>query len=96
VNTAGNPAVLYIYYNPIVTNYLRWTTQTDFNASLFASRDSSGLFTLPAQTTPPIAAFHMTDGSTIDDIPPNNFITAAVQSTSNLSDATVSFIYVED
>ena len=104
VNTAGNPAVLYIYYNPIVTNYLRWTTQTDFNASLFASRDSSGLFTLPAQTTPPVAAFHMTDGSTIDvdlvdigiHIPPNNFITAAVQSTSNLSDATVSFIYVED
>ena len=104
VNTAGNPAVLYIYYNPIVTNYLRWTTQTDFNASLFASEDSSGLFTLPAQTTPPIAAFHMTDGSTIDvdlvdigiHIPPNNFITAAVQSTSNLSDATVSFIYVED
>jgi hypothetical protein len=46
----------------------------------------------------------MTDGSTIDvdlvdigiHIPPNNFITAAVQSTSNLSDATVSFIYVED
>jgi len=104
VNTAGDPAIIYIYFNPVVTNYLRWTTQTDFNASLYATEDSTGLFILPAQSTPPVAAYHMTDGSTIDvdlsqigiDIPPNTFISAVVSSSSNMSAASASFIYVED
>ena len=104
VNTVGDPAVIYLYYNPIPTNYLRWTTQTDFNASLYATQDSTGLFILPAQSTPPIAAYHMTSNSTIDvdlsdigiHIPPNNYLTAVVSSSSNMNAASASFIYVED
>ena len=104
VNTVGDPAIIRLYYNPIPTNYLRWTTQTDFNASLFATQDSTGLFVLPAQSTPPIAAYHMSSGSTIDvdlsdigiHIPPNSFLTAVVSSSSNMTAASASFIYVED
>ncbi len=104
VNTVGDPAIIYIYYNPIPTNYLRWTTQTDFNASLYATQDSTGLFVLPTQSTPPVAAFHVADNSTIDvdlsqiglHIPPNSFISAVISSTTNITAASASFIYVED
>ena len=104
VNTSGDPAIIRIFYNPILTNYLRWTTQTDFNASLYATQDSTGLFTLAAQSTPAIAAFHVSNGDTIDvnlidmgiHIPPNSFLTAVITSTSNITAASASFIYVED
>jgi hypothetical protein len=104
VNTTGDPAVIRIYWNPVLTNYLRWTTQSDFNASLYATQDSTGLFTLAAQSIPPIAAFHVSDNSTIDvdlseiglHVPPNSFITAVISSTSNITAASASFIYVED
>ena len=104
VNTVGDPAVVYLYYNAQFTNALRWTSQTVFNASLYATQDSTGLFILPAQSTPPIAAFHVSDGATIDvdlvnigiDIPPGGYITAVVSSTSNMTQASASFIYVED
>lgn len=104
VNTAGSPAVIYLYYNPIVTNYLRWTTQTDFNASLYATQDTVGQFILPSQSTPPIVAFHVSNGDTIDvnllemgiHIPPNSFITAVISSTSNMTAANATFVYVED
>jgi len=104
VNTTGDPAVIRIYWNPVLTNYLRWTTQSDFNASLYATQDSTGLFTLAAQPIPAVAAFHVSDNSTIDvdlseiglHVPPNNFITAVISSTSNITAASASFIYVED
>jgi hypothetical protein len=104
VNTVGDPAVIYLYYNAQFTNALRWTSQTVFNASLYATQDSTGLFILPAQSTPPIAAFHVSNGDTIDvdlvnigiDIPPGGYITAVVSSTSNMTQASASFIYVED
>jgi len=104
VNTVGDPAVIYIYFNPVPTNYLRWTTQTDFNASLYATQDSTGIFVLPTQSTPPVAAFHLADNSTIDvdlseiglHVPPNSFISAVISSTTNITAASASFIYVED
>jgi hypothetical protein len=104
VNTVGDPAVIRLYYNPTIANYLRWTTQGDFNTSLTATQDSTGLFALGAQSIPPIAAFHVADNSTLDvnlidmgiHIPPNNFLTAVISSTSNITAANVSFIYVED
>ena len=104
VNTTGNPAIISLYYNPILTNYLRWNTQTDFNASLYATQDTTGLFTLAAQSTPAIAAFHVSNGDTIDvnlidmgiHIPPNSFLTAVITSTSNITAASASFVYVED
>lgn len=104
VNTTGSPAVIYLYYNPTITNYLRWTTQSDFNASLYATQDSTGLFVLGAQSIPPVAAFHVSSGDTIDvdlitmgiHIPPNSFLTAVISSTSNMTAANASFIYVED
>jgi hypothetical protein len=104
VNTVADPAVIYLYYNAQFTNALRWTSQTVFNASLYATQDSTGLFILPAQSTPPIASFHVSDGATIDvdlvnigiDIPPGGFITAAISSSSNMTQASASFIYVED
>ena len=104
VNTTGGPAIIYLYFNPTLTNYLRWTTQSDFNASLFATQDSTGLFVLGAQSIPPIAAFHVSNGDTIDvdlismgmHVPPNYFITAVISSTSNMTAANASFIYVED
>ena len=104
VNTNGDPAVVYLYYNAQFTNALRWTSQTVFNASLFAKQDSTGLFVLPAQSTPPIAAFHVSNGDTIDvdlanigiDIPPGGYITAVISSSSNMTQASASFIYVED
>jgi hypothetical protein len=104
VNTTGSPAVIYLYWNPTITNYLRWTTQSDFNASLYATQDSTGLFILGAQSIPPIAAFHVSNGDTIDvnlidmgiHIPPNSFLTAVISSTSNMTAANASFVYVED
>jgi len=104
VNTTGDPAVIRLFYNPTITNYLRWTTQGEYNASLYAFQDSTGLFTLGSQSIPPIAAFHVSNGDTIDvdlsamgvHIPPNNFLTAVVTSTSNITNASASFIYVED
>jgi hypothetical protein len=104
VNTNGDPAIIRLFYNPVLTNYLRWTTQTDFNASLYATQDTTGLFTLAAQSTPAIAAFHVSNGDTIDvnlidmgmHIPPNSFLTAVITSTSNITAASASFIYVED
>lgn len=104
VNTVADPAIIYLYYNPVTTNYLRWTTQTDFNASLYATQDTTGQFILPAQSIPPIAAFHLADNATLDvdltelgiNIPPNSYITAVISSSSNMTSASASFIYVED
>lgn len=104
VNTVGDPAIIRLYWNPVPTNYLRWTSQAEYNASLYATQDSTGLFVLPAQATPPVATFHLSDNSTIDidlselgiHIPPNSFLSAVISSTSNITAASASFIYVED
>lgn len=104
VNTTGDPAVVKLFFNAVFTNYLRWLTQTDFNASLYATSDSAGLFTLEAQSSPAIAAFHVSNGDTIDvdlsqigvHIPPNSVLTAVITSSSNITQASASFIYVED
>lgn len=104
VNTVGDPAIIRLFWNPVFTNNMRWLTQSDFNASLYATQDSTGLFVLGAQSIPPVAAYHMTSGSTIDvsledigiHVPPNNYITAVITSSSNITAASASFIYVED
>lgn len=104
VNTTGDPAIIRLFWNPNFTNYLRWTTQGDYNASLYATQDSNGLFSLGTQLIPPVAAYHMTSNSTIDvslqdigiHVPPNNYLTAVISSSSNINAASASFIYVED
>jgi hypothetical protein len=56
------------------------------------------------QTYQPVAAFHISNGDTLDadlsdlgiDIPPNNFISIFMTSTSNMTSAKASLIYVED
>jgi hypothetical protein len=104
VNTTGDPAVIRLFWNPTFANNMRWTTQTDFNASLYATENSTGLFTLSAQSTPPVAAYHVSNGDTIDvdltsigiHVPPNSYLTAVISSSSNITAASASFIYVED
>ena len=105
VNTVGDPAILYVYVNPNVTNLFRWTSTNEFNASLYATQSTAGLFTLTAtQTYAPVAAFHISNGDTLNvdvtdlgiDIPPNNFISLFMTSTSNMTAAKASLIYVED
>ena len=104
VNTTQDPAIIYLYFNAKFTNYLRLTTQTDFNASLYATQDSAGQFSLAPQSTPAIAAFHVSNGDTINvdltaigiDVPPGDCISAVIASSSNITNASVSFIYVED
>jgi len=106
VNTVGDPAILYVYVNPNTTNFFRWISPTnEFNASLYATQSTAGLFSMSAtQTYQPIAAFHISDGATLDaslsdlgiDIPPNNFISIYVSSTSNMTAASASLIWVED
>ena len=104
VNTTGDPAVIRLFWNPIFANNMRWTTQTDFNASLYATENSTGLFTLSAQSIPPVAAYHVSNGDTIDvdltaigiHVPPNSYLTAVITSSSNITAASASFIYVED
>jgi hypothetical protein len=104
VNTTGDPAVIKLFFNPTFTNNMQWLTQTNFNASLYATSDSTGLFILGAQSTPPVAAFHVSNGDTINvdltdlsiDIPPESILTAVISSTSNITQASASFIYVED
>ncbi len=104
VNTVGDPAVIKLFFNPTFTNNMQWLTQTNFNASLYATSDSTGLFILGAQTYAPVAAFHVSNGDTINvdltdlsiDIPPGTILTAVISCTSNITQASASFIYVED
>jgi hypothetical protein len=106
VNTNGDPAIIYVYVNPNTTNFFRWISPTnEFNASLYATQSTAGLFAMTAtQTYQPVAAFHISDGATLDaslndlgiDIPPNNFISIYVSSTSNMTAASASLIWVED
>jgi hypothetical protein len=105
IRTTGDPSILYIYYNPVLTNPLRWQEQTQYNASLFATQDSTGLFSLPAQSTPPIATYHLGEASIINvdltdigiTIPPNNYISVVIYNpTSSISKFNASLIYVED
>ena len=104
VNTVGDPAIIRLFWNPVFANNMRWLSQTDYNASLYATQDSTGIFTLGAQSTPPIAAYHMTSNSTIDvnlqdigiHVPPNSYLTAVISSSSNITAASATFIYVED
>jgi len=104
VNTTGDPAIIRLFFNPTFANNMQWLTQTDFNASLYATQDSTGVFILGSQAIPPVAAFHVSNGDTIDvdllnlsiDVPPNNILTAVITSTSNITQASSSFIYVED
>lgn len=105
VNTVGDPAILYVYVNPNTTNLFRWISTNEFNASLYATQSTAGLFTLSAtQTFGPVAAFHISNGDTLNanvgdlgiDIPPNSFISLFMTSTSNMTSAKASLIYVED
>ena len=104
VNTTGDPAVIRLFWNPTFANNMRWTNQTDYNASLYATENSTGLFTLSAQSIPPVAAYHVSNGDTIDvdltaigiHVPPNSYLTAVITSSSNITAASASFIYVED
>ena len=105
VNTNGDPAILYLYVNPNLAKYLKWTSVNEYNASFYATQNVDGLFTMSAaQTYQPVAAFHISNGDTLDanlsdlgiDIPPNNFISIFMTSTSNMTSAKASLIYVED
>ena len=105
IRTTGDPSILYIYYNPVLINPLRWQEQTQYNASLFATQDSTGLFSLPAQSIPPIATYHLGEASIINvdltdigiTIPPNNYISIVIYNpTSAISKFNASLIYVED
>lgn len=104
VNTNGDPAIISLFWNPVPLDYFKWINQTEFSGSLYATQSSAGLFILQDQTIPAIAAFHVTNGDTIDvdlaslaiHVPPNSILTAVIRSTSNITAASVSFIYVED
>jgi len=104
VNTVGDPATVYVYLNPTLTNNLRWTSINEFNSTLTATQDSTGLFVLPAQSTAPVATFFVSDGGTLNidvrnlgiDVPPNSYLTIAMSSTSNMTAASAALIYVED
>ena len=104
VNTTGDPAIISLFWNPVPLDYFKWINQTEFSGSLYATQSSAGLFTLQAQAIPAIAAFHVTNGDTVDvdlshlaiHVPPNSIITAVIKSTSNITAASASFIYVED
>ena len=101
INSTGDPAILEIWYNPTLTGITPlWTSGGDYDASLYAT----GAWSLPTQTSAPIATFHISNGDTLDAIltdlyvrvPPNNFITVTIRSTSNLTAATATMIYTED
>lgn len=105
VNTTGDPAILYLYVNPNLEKYLKWTSVNEYNASYYATQNVDGLFAMSVtQTYQPVAAFHISNGDTLDanlsdlgiDIPPNNFISIYMSSTSNMTSAKASLIYVED
>lgn len=104
VNTTGDPAIISLFWNPVTADYFKWINQTEFSGSLYATQSSAGLFALQAQAIPAIAAFHVTNGDAISvdlaslaiHVPPNSILTAVIRSTSNITAASVSFIYVED
>lgn len=104
VNTVGDPATVYVYLNSNLTNNLNWISGNEFNSTLIATQDSTGLFSLPIQSQAPIATFFVTSGDTLNvdvsnlgvDISPNSYLTIAMSSTSNMTAAKASVIYVED
>ena len=104
VNTVGDPATVYVYLNPTLTNELLWTSVNEFNASLYATQSSAGLFILGAQSKSPVATFFVSNGDTLNvdvtelgiNIPPNNYLSIVMSSTSNMTSAKAALIYVED
>ena len=104
VNTTNDPATVYVYLNPTVTNEFLWTSANEFNASLYATQSSDGNFILGAQSTSPVATFFVSNGDTLNvdvtelgiDIPPNNYLSIVMSSTSNMTSAKAALIYVED
>ena len=104
VNTTGDPAIVEVWYNPTLANPLLWTDGDNYDASLYAVADTTGEFTLPAQTSIPLATYYISNGDTLNAdlqdlffrMPPGNYMTVTVRSTSNITNASISLIYIED
>lgn len=104
VNTTGDPAIVEVWYNPTLTNPLLWTDGDSYDASLYAVADTTGEFTLPVQTGIPLATYYISNGDTLNAdlqdlffrMPPGNFMTITIRSTSNITNASISLIYIED
>lgn len=104
INTNGDAGIIEVWYNPTFTNPLLWVIGDTYDASMYSIADTTGEFALPSQTSLPIATYYISNGDTLNSdlqdlffrMPPGNIMTVTVRSTSNITNASISLIYIED
>lgn len=104
INTVNDPGIIEVWYNPTFTNPLLWVVGDTHDASMSSTADITGAFSLAAQTVLPIATFYISNGDTLNAelqdlffrMSPGNVMTITVRSTSNITAANISMIYIED
>lgn len=104
INTNGDPGIVEVWYNPTLANPLLWVVGDSHDASMSATADTTGEFALASQTSLPIATYYVSNGDTLNAdlqdlffrMPPGNFMSITIRSTSNITAASVSLIYIED
>lgn len=104
INTTGDPGIIEVWYNPTFTNPPLWLLGDAYDASMHALADTTGEFALATQSSLPIATYYISNGDTLNAdledlffrMPPGNLMTVTIRSTSNITNASVSLIYIED